>query len=254
VARDSNRGKVPGLFITATDTGVGKTVVTAGLAVLLRRHGLRVGVFKPVATGCRHRVRIGRVSEDADYLAHFAESPDEVATINPVNYGPPVAPAVAARRSRRPVDLEAIREAYRRIRRHSDVVLVEGIGGLLVPLGDDLLIADLAVEFALPLVIVARPGLGTINHTLLTIEAARQRELEVASVVLNRYNPKGATLAEETNPETIARHGRVPMPVVVPEDAHTSVVEVTLGDDVLTALAHLTWPEAIRTVIRHRRS
>ena len=253
VKRKAPKQGIPGLFITGTDTGVGKTVVTAGLAVLLRRRGLRVGVFKPVATGCVRRVRLGLVSEDADFLAYFAESPDELATINPVHYGPPVAPSVAAQRSRRPVDTDAIWRAYRRICDHSDVVLVEGIGGLLVPLADDLLVADLAGQFGLPLVIVAWAGLGTINHTLLTIEAARRRDLEVTAVVLNRYIAKRATLAEETNPETIARHGRVPLPVMIPEDKRTSVADVTLGSDVLAALEHLAWPGAIASLIRRHK-
>jgi dethiobiotin synthetase len=186
-------------------------------------------------------------------LAYFGESVDELATINPVRYRPELAPAVAAERSRRPVDGEAISEAYRRIRGHSDVVLVEGIGGLLVPLGEKFCVADLAGQLGLPLVIVARAGLGTINHTLLTIEAARGRGLAIAAVVLNRYSADSASLAEETNPEAIARYGGVPLPVVVPEDKHTSVADVRLGGDVIEALGQLVWPEAIAKLWRRGR-
>ena len=240
-----DRRNIPGLFITATDTEVGKTVVTAALTVLLQRRGLRVGVFKPVATGCVRRVRLGLVSEDTDYLAYFADSPDPLDVINPVRYGPALAPAAAARRAHRPVDFDAIYDAYARVCSHSDVVLVEGVGGLLVPLADNVYVADLAKEFALPLVIVARATLGTVNHTLLTLEAARAHQLEVAAIVLNRYVPKQATLAEETNPETIARHGHVPIPVVIPEDDQTSIADVKLGPDVLAAMEHFPWPKSI---------
>jgi len=246
------RRNIPGLFISATDTEVGKTVITAALTVLLQRRGLRVGVFKPVATGCVRRVRLGLVSEDTDYLAYFADSPDPLEVINPVRYGPALAPAAAARRARRPVDFDAIHDAYARVCSHSDVVLVEGVGGLLVPLADDVYVADLAKDFALPLVIVARATLGTINHTLLTLEAARTRQLEIAAIVLNRYVPKQATLAEETNPETIARHGRVTIPVVVPEDDQTSVTDVKLGPDVLAAMENFPWPKPIAALLRRR--
>lgn len=248
------RPEMPGLFITATDTGVGKTVIAAGLAVLLRRYGLRVGVFKPIATGCVRRVRLGLVSEDAEYLAYFAESTEPLEVINPIRYRPALAPSVAAERARRAIDFQSLWQAYGRICQHSDVVLVEGIGGLLVPLSDRLFVADVAGQFGLPLVIVARATLGTINHTLLTIEAARRRQLQIAAVVLNCYNPDQASLAEETNPQAIAQHGQVPSPVVVPYDARTDVAGVQLGPDVIAALQQMAWPEPIAASLGRSRA
>jgi len=230
-----------GLFVTGTDTEVGKTVIAGAIAVLLRSRGVRVGVFKPVATGCVRRVRLGLTSEDAEFLAHCADSPHDLRTISPCCYATPAAPSVAARHERRPVDFEAIARAYRLIVQDSDFVIVEGVGGLLVPITEAYNVADLAGRFGLPLVIVARASLGTINHTLLTLEAARHRNLKVAGVVLNRYRADSATLAEETNPEVIAQVGRVDLPVVVPFDRHTNLRRGRVGANILAALREAKW-------------
>ena len=227
--------KLKGVFVTGTDTEVGKTIVAGGIAAVLRKQGYRVGVLKPVATGC-DVTREGLVSPDAEFLAHCAETPHPLQTVCPVRYRQPLAPAVAADRERRPVDLDEIRAAFATISRTSDVTIVEGIGGLLVPITKRVLVADLAAEFGLPLVIVARPGLGTINHILLTVEAARQRELPIAAVVINRYDAHAATLAEETNPAVIATHARVPAPTVVPEDKRTDPAKGQPGPAVIDAL------------------
>ncbi len=225
-----------GLFVTGTDTEVGKTVIAGGLARVLHDAGRRVGVMKPIATGCPRQPRVGLVSPDAEFLAHCADAPDTLSEINPIRYAQPLAPSVAARRAKRPVDHQAIRQAFDRIRRRSDYMIVEGIGGLLVPIDDKTCVADLAAELALPLVIVARAGLGTINHTLLTVEAARARDLPIAGIVLNRYQPDSATLAEETNPETIAHHCRLPLPTIVPYDAGTDPAKGRIGPAVLHPL------------------
>src|SRR5439155_2370082 len=171
------------------DTGVGKTVIAGALALLVRQEGRRVGVFKPVATSCRRDVRLGLVSEDAEFLAHCAESPETLETINPVRYAGELAPMAAAERQKKPIDWAAIEQSWDRIRNDSDWQVVEGAGGLLVPIDAQNSMADLAGRFGLPLVIVTRPGLGTINHTLLTIEAARNRKLPIACVVVNGYRP-----------------------------------------------------------------
>ncbi|MBN1491474.1 MAG: dethiobiotin synthase [Phycisphaerae bacterium] len=235
----TNREPFRGWFITGTDTGVGKTVIAGALAKLLREAGRRVGVFKPIATGCRREMDLGLVSGDTEFLAHCAESPDTLATISPVRYATALAPLVAAERSRRPIDHDAIRDAHAEIAGHSDVMIIEGIGGLLVPIERKLFVADLAVQFGLPLIIVARAGLGTLNHTLLTLEAARARKLRVDAVVLNHYESMLPTLAEETNPEVIARLGKVPMPVVVPFDKKVDPTKGTLTESVLYPLRAL---------------
>jgi dethiobiotin synthetase len=236
----SSRHKSPdvskGLFVTGTDTEVGKTVIAGGLARVLHDAGRRVGVMKPSATGCPRRPRVGLVSPDAEFLAHCADAPETLDEINPIRYAQPLAPSVAARRTRKPVDHAAIRRAGDRIRRRADLMIVEGIGGLLVPIDDATCVADLAAEFALPLVIVARAGLGTINHTLLTIEAARSRDLPIAGIILNGYRPDTATLAEETNPEVIARHSRLPLPTIVPHDPATDPARGRIGPAVLHPL------------------
>ncbi len=225
-----------GWFVTGTDTGVGKTVIAGALALLVRQQGRPVGVFKPVATGCRRDVRLGLVSEDAEFLAHCAEAAENLETINPVRFAGELSPMVAAERKGEPIDFTAIDRSWDRIRGRAECVVIEGAGGLLVPIDRDTNMADLAGRFELPLVIVARPGLGTINHTLLTIEAARSRQLPIAAVVINGYRPGSATLAEETNPEVIARLARIPIPIVVPFDPHTDIRQGTIGESVLYPL------------------
>jgi dethiobiotin synthetase len=224
-----------GWFVTGTDTGVGKTVVAGALAWLAREAGKRVGVFKPAATGCRRDVRLGLVCADTEFLAHCAEAAENLDTINPVRYTGDLAPMVAAERKHRPIDWAAIRASWVRIRQ-ADCVVAEGAGGLLVPIDREHSMADLAMELGLPLVIVARPGLGTINHTLLTIEAARARGLKIAAVVINGYRPDSATPAEESNPEVIGRLAKLPIPLIVPFDPHTSVEQGTIGESVLHPL------------------
>jgi dethiobiotin synthetase len=230
-----------GVFITGTDTEVGKTVIAGAAAVLQRSRGLRVGVFKPIATGCRHDIRLGLVSSDAEFLAACAEVAYGLPMICPCCYATPAAPVVAARHEHRPIDFDAITRCYRYIADNSDFVIVEGIGGLLVPITHQYLVADLAREFDLPLVIVGRSGLGTINHTLLTLEAARARQLHVAGIVLNTYEPDGATLAEETAPEVIARAGKVPPPLMIPKDAQLDVQSGRVGSRILGAMKEARW-------------
>jgi len=225
-----------GWFVTGTDTSVGKTVIAGALAMLVRQQGKRAGVFKPVATGCRRDLRLGLVSGDAEFLAHCADTDADLATINPVRYAGDLAPMVAAERTKRPIDWEAIDRSWEHITRSADWIVVEGAGGLLVPIERDFSMADLARKLNLPLVIVARPGLGTINHTLLTIEAAQSRQLTIAAVVINAYRPGSATLAEETNPEVIARLARRAIPLIVPFDPRTDLRQGSIGESVLYPL------------------
>ncbi len=199
-----------GLFVTGTDTGVGKTVVTAALAAALRQRGVNVGVFKPVATGGVQRG--GRVvSEDALLLASVLPDAGQPEVINPVCYRLPVAPAVAARTEGPPLDRPTIRAAHDILRRRHDALLIEGVGGLAVPLGDDLTVADLAREFGLPLLIVARPDLGTINHSVLTVEYARARGLAVAGFVFCWTHSEYEDAAVGGNPLAVARAAQAPV-------------------------------------------
>jgi dethiobiotin synthetase len=162
---------VSGYFVTATDTGVGKTFITAALAKALRARGRGVAVFKPVQSGALADDPSGDAALlGADCVYAFAAA---------------LAPLVAARAEGRTIELEPILARAGELTREHELLLVEGAGGLLVPLADDLDVADLAAALGLPLVVVARAGLGTVNHTLLTIEAAKARGLEIAGVVLN---------------------------------------------------------------------
>jgi dethiobiotin synthetase len=172
-----------GLFITATDTGIGKTIVAATLARLLKERGIDVGVMKPVTSGCLQRD--GRlISEDAELLAWAAgvELSDDVA---PYILTAPIAPSMAAEQEGVRIDLNHIVESYQRLASHHQVVIVEGAGGLMVPLAGGLLVADLIGQLKLPLLVVTRPQLGTVSHTLLTCYSARQMGLDLRGFIIN---------------------------------------------------------------------
>jgi dethiobiotin synthetase len=234
-----------GLFITGTDTGVGKTIVTAAIAIALRAQGVDVGVMKPVATGCPRR-REGLVSEDAEFLAQAADAPEPLAEISPIRLAEPLAPTVAAARARLRLDLAPMWQAWRRLRAAHQVMLVEGLGGILCPVTPRQFVADIAREFALPLVVVARPVLGTINHTALTVEAARARGLDVAAVVINRYHHDSTDLAESTNPDEVQRVTRVQVLGLVPDDHRTNFTQGAVGEDVLAAVRQMPLESLVR--------
>lgn len=202
-----------GLFITATDTGAGKTFVTAVIARTLRELGTAVRVCKPVATGA-NRVGGRWVSDDTRALAEAADDPDYEA-ITPWVFSTPAAPPVAARLAGVALRLEDLADAVRRRGPPGTLVLVEGVGGLLCPLTERETVADLAAELGLPLVIVARRSLGTLNHTLLTLEVAGARGLPVAGVVVTETAPVNGP-AEETNVEELRRRIRAPLLAVIP--------------------------------------
>ncbi len=205
-----------GLFITGTDTGVGKTVVAAALAAWCRAQGLNVGVMKPIATG-GHRARTAGsarvISKDARWLVRAAQAQDPWTLVNPVCYQEPLAPLTAARRCRQPIRLDQVQQAFERLAARHDLVIVEGIGGLLVPLTWQASVLDLAKGFRLPVVLVSRPQLGTLNHTLLSLACLRSARLPVAGVIFNAARPSSGRgpgrVAEHTNPELIRRLGRV---------------------------------------------
>ncbi len=191
-----------GLFVTGTGTGVGKTIVSGALVAAMRAAGEPVRAYKPVVTGLDEPP--GEWPPDHELLGLAADmDPDEVA---PLRFGPAVSPHLAAQMAGVSIDPA---ELVARARAHADhTLVVEGVGGLLVPLADGYSVRDLAVELGLPLVIAASPGLGTINHTLLTVEAARAAGLNVAAVVLTPW-PAEPSLMVLSNQETIARMGAI---------------------------------------------
>jgi dethiobiotin synthetase len=230
---------VPGVFVTGTDVGVGKTTIAGGLATLWRSAGRRVGVFKPISTGCTWRVRLGLVSDDVECLAYCSGSDLPLDTINPIRYRHAVDPIVAAQHAKRPIDFEAIRRAYEQVCYKADVIVIEGWGGLLSPIAIGRTVADLAVEFGLGVLIISHADLGAAGQVMLSIEAVRARGLAVAGVVLNGYNPQSPSLAEESNPATIAECARIAPPTVVPIDPENDVKAGRIGPKVIDALSRL---------------
>lgn len=185
--------QVPGLFITGTDTGVGKTYVTALIARQLVAEGHRVGVYKPAASGCVRQAG-ALVSDDAVALWEAAGRPGDLEQVCPQRFLAPLAPHLAARAEGREIDAALLREGVKFWLANSDVVLVEGAGGLMSPMGDEDYVADLAEEFGFPLVVVSRNVLGTINQTLQTLITASvfRDGLSVVGVVLNHPTPPAA--------------------------------------------------------------
>jgi dethiobiotin synthetase len=193
---------VRGCFVTGTGTGVGKTVVAAAIARTLAG-GVAVAVFKPAVTGLHE-------PGEADHellrrAAGSAQSDDDVA---PYRYGPPASPHLAAALAGERIEPRRLREAAEAAAAGADLLVCEGVGGLLVPLAPRYLVRDLAAELGLPLVLAAGPGLGTINHTLLTIEAARAAGLSVAKIVLTPW-PQRPDDVQSSNLETIAALGGI---------------------------------------------
>ena len=184
-----------GLFVTGTDTGVGKTFVACGVLRALRRRGLNVGAMKPAETD----VAPGVDPADAAALRAAAGADDPLDLVCPLRLRAPLAPLAAARAEGREVELASVREAFSELSRRHAFLLVEGAGGLLVPLAEGFTYAELAVETELPVLVVARRGLGTLNHTALTLEACAARSLAVEGVVLNRAPGAPEDASEETN-------------------------------------------------------
>jgi len=217
------------VFVTGTDTGVGKTVVAAGLAALYRSMGIDVGVMKPIQSGGVWKDdRL--VSEDSAFLMAAAQVDDSLSLVNPYCFEPAVSPHVAALLSGTKIEAEVILEAYRKLAARHEVVIVEGAGGFLVPLADDLLVADLVKLLDLPLLVVARLSLGTINHTLLTVRQAHAQGLEVAGVVFNQAEPGEMGIAERTSPPTIQRLTDVPILGILPYLQTVDVTACRLGN------------------------
>ncbi|QLD87191.1 dethiobiotin synthase [Natronomonas halophila] len=184
------------LAVVGTDTGVGKTVVTAALVARLRAEGTDASAVKPAQTGFPE-------DDDADYVRWACG--DEAAATRLRTFGEPLAPAVAARRADDPIAYESLLADTRDAMADAEVSVIEGAGGLRVPLSNDPRkeIVDLVSDLDVPALVVARSGLGTLNHTALTVEALRNRGVSVLGVVLNRY--EGASVAERTNPDELER-------------------------------------------------
>ncbi len=214
-----------GIFITGTDTGVGKSIVAATLACLLKLRGIRVGVMKPVTSGC-HEENGRLVSDDALLLCRASET-ECTEDVAPYILREPLAPAEAARLDGIRIDFSRIRECYERLASVHDFIIVEGAGGLMVPLAGGLLVSDLALELGLHLLVVARPGLGTINHTVMTCYSARQMGLNVAGVIINNF-PESPDLAEQSAPHYIGSLCGAPVLGIWPHHSGEDQLETVL--------------------------
>jgi dethiobiotin synthetase len=191
-----------GVFVTGTDTEVGKSVVAASICAALTARGELVAAFKPVVTGLDEEPGVfGRDHELLASAANSGQTPDDVA---PYRFGPPVSPHLAAELA----DLTIEPAHLLATARDHELVICEGVGGLLVPITPGYLVRDLAVDLGLPVVIAARPGLGTINHSLLTVEAARAAGLQVAGVVMTPW-PEQSSPMERSNRAAVEQLGRV---------------------------------------------
>ncbi|MGI9099850.1 MAG: dethiobiotin synthase [Solirubrobacteraceae bacterium] len=224
-----------GCFVTGTDTGAGKTVLAAALAAALRASGVRVAAFKPVVTGLAEPAA-GWPADHELLAAVTGARPREVCA---TTFAPAVSPHLAAELAGEELALDALAAAARAAAADADVLVVEGVGGLLVPLNAEHDVRDLALALGLPLIVAARPGLGTINHTLLTIEAARAARLDVRAVVLTPW-PAQPSVMEHSNRKTIARRAAVDvwtLPGVTPavDDLARAGAALPLNDWLATA-------------------
>ena len=181
-----------GIFITGTDTNVGKTIVTAALSLAVQEQGIQVGLMKPVETGKYPSLQ----NSDSNRLRLSLQPNPFPPLSNSYQFPDPLAPLAASKRAQQPIDLERIKSHYEEIRIKSELVLVEGAGGILVPLTDQFNVRDLISFLGLPVIVVTRSTLGSINHTLLTIEALRKKHIQILAIMLNQSTVLSGTEIE----------------------------------------------------------
>ncbi|MFA5517234.1 MAG: dethiobiotin synthase [Desulfuromonadales bacterium] len=230
--------KPRGLFVTGTDTGVGKTLVGAALARFLKLRGTDVGVMKPVETGVADPARLG---PDGELLRWAADSDDPPEIVSPFRLRTPLAPAVATEvEGSPPLPFSSLVNTARELASRHQFLLVEGAGGLMVPLSGGLLVADLVRELGFPLLVVCRPDLGTLNHTLLTVFAARNMGLPMAGIVLNGM-PAAPNAAEESAPHALASFASADLLGVLPRVAGDDRQKTEILVDEINRLPTLSW-------------
>jgi len=227
-----------GFFVTGTDTGVGKTIITAALIKAAHILGFKACGMKPIETGCKRAEnrrqqtanREGNnslIPSDGTFLREITGTGESIDLITPIRFENPLAPLPASEIEDKPIDLDKIKTTYKELSNRYDIIIVEGIGGLLVPILRDYFVVDLARDFGLPLIIVSRPGIGAINHTMLSVRYAIKEGLTVAGIIINYCQPPEGTLAEDTNPEIIRRLSPVPVIGIFPylKDLESRTIE-----------------------------
>ncbi|MBE0504588.1 MAG: dethiobiotin synthase [Desulfuromonadales bacterium] len=229
-----------GIFVTGTDTGVGKTMVSAALAHYLTERGLKVGVMKPAESGICDPSRLGG---DGELLRWAANSSDNIEDISPYRLRAPLSPAQAAEKEKIFIDFSRLVTTAQSLGQRHDFLIIEGAGGLMTPLSGGLLMADLAREIGLPLLVVTTARLGTLNQTLLTIFAAQQMGIPVAGYIINRM-PAQPDEAEETAPHTLSSLASAAILGVLPEVDGPDRDKVLTLSAALKTLPSLPWLHA----------
>jgi len=194
-----------GIFITATDTEVGKTLIAAGLVNFFRNQGINAGYMKPISCG---------QDNDAVFVKKLLKLKDPLSLINPISLPYPLSPLAAAKKAKRKIDLKKITKAYKTLTQKYDLVIVEGVGGALVPITEKIMVADLIKQLTIPTIIVARAGLGTLNHTLLTVEALKRRKITIQGIIMNGYT--GDELSEDDNADILFEQTKIPILAKIP--------------------------------------
>ena len=200
-ARYTNDSSLQGVFITATDTGVGKTLVTSALVVCLTRQGIDVGVMKPIETGVS---RSAKAQSDGARLRNAAGNCDPMAEVSPYVFRLPVAPLSAARAEKTTVKIATIMRAFRALSQKHAFMMVEGVGGVQAPITQSLNILDLIHQMKLSAIVIGPSGLGGINHALLTLHALRRRKIPIVALVLNQCRPVRTKIARAQEQSTVS--------------------------------------------------
>lgn len=212
-----------GVFVSGSDTGVGKTVIAGAIAAVTKEHGLDTGIMKPFATGAKETD--GKlVSDDVEFLKKIINASDDDDLVNPIRFKQASAPTIAASESGVSIDLDRIWNAYEALKSKHDFVVVEGIGGLMVPINDILFVADMVLKMDLPLVIVSKYYLGSINHTLLTLEYAKSKKIRIKGIIINMLNDGDDFVSE------IGKYSSVPILGTIPFNENVSVENCVFGD------------------------
>jgi len=219
---------VKGFFITGTDTGVGKTIIAGTLIRVLSFLGVKTGAMKPVESGCMREGDV-LIPSDGIFLKRTAQMQESIKQVTPFCFESPLAPLPASKLEKKNISITEIRKVFYRLYSHYDAVVMEGIGGLMVPLKTNYFVVDLARETGLPLIVVAKPGLGSINHTMLTVNYALREGLQVAGIIINYSHPPENSLAEETNPQVLKQICPVPLIGIFPylKNRDESMIEKT---------------------------
>ncbi len=233
--------KKPGFFVAGTRAAAGKSIIAGAIARILTDQGLKVGVFKPISVGARNKWD-GLLGEETEFLAACARSNLPFPTINPVAFVTEAVPPLASAREKKPVDFAAIAGAYNEICSDCDIVLVEGLEGARTPITNEFDLLDLAVEFQLPVLLVARSDDSVVNNALMTLDCIRAAKIQVGGVVMNAYDiMENESVVGNTAPAVINNFGSVEIVADAPYDETASIQEQNPGEMVLAALHDVDW-------------